>query len=88
MIEDARKIIRTATLELLKIKEYKDIQMKEIAEAAHVGRRTLYRYFGCKDEIIAGVVESLMDDLSEVINQNGRLDLEGIAYMGAYQNGI
>ena len=26
------------------------------------------------------VVESLMDDLADVINQNGRLDLEGIAY--------
>ena len=80
MIEDARKIIRTATLELLKTKEYKDIQMKEIAEAAHVGRRTLYRYFGYKDEIMTNVVESLMDDLADVINQNGRLDLEGIAY--------
>ena len=31
MIEDARKIIRTTTLDLLKTKEYKDIQMKEIA---------------------------------------------------------
>lgn len=80
MIEDVRKIIRTATLKLLETKEYKDIQMKEIAETAHVGRRTLYRYFGYKDEIMTNVVESLMDDLADVINQNGKLDLEGIAY--------
>ena len=80
MIEDVRGIIMTATLELLKKKDYKDVQMKEIAETANIGRRTLYRYFGNKDEIMGSIVESLMEDLAEVINQNGRMDLEGIAY--------
>lgn len=80
MTEDTRSIIRKATFEMLKSKDYKDIQMKEIAEAAHVGRRTLYRNFGCKDEIMNNVVESLMDDLVVVINQTGRMDIEGIAY--------
>ena len=51
MIEDVRGIIMTATLELLKKKDYKNVQMKEIAETANIGRRTLYRYFGNKDEI-------------------------------------
>ena len=40
MIEDVRGIIMTATLELLKKKDYKDVQMKEIAETANIGRRT------------------------------------------------
>ena len=80
MIEDVRGIIMTATLELLKKKDYKDVQMKEIAETANIGRRTLYRYFGNKDEIMGSIVESLMEDLAEVINQNGRMDIEGIAY--------
>ena len=39
MIEDVRGIIMTATLELLKKKDYKDVQMKEIAETANIGRR-------------------------------------------------
>ena len=38
MIEDVRGIIMTATLELLKKKDYKDVQMKEIAETANIGR--------------------------------------------------
>lgn len=80
MIEDVCKIIMTATLELLKKKDYKDVQMKEIAQTANIGRRTLYRYFGNKDEIMESIVGSLMEDLAEIINQNGRLDLEGIAY--------
>ena len=73
MIEDVRGIIMTATLELLKKKDYKDVQMKEIAETANIGRRTLYRYFGNKDEIMGSIVESLMEDLAEVINQNGSM---------------
>ena len=80
MIEDIRGIIMTATLELLKKKDYKDVQMKEIAETANIGRRTLYRYFGNKDEIMGNIVGTLMEDLAEIINQNGRLNLEGIAY--------
>ena len=80
MIEDVRNIIMTATLKLLKEKDYKDVQMKEIAETAHIGRRTLYRYFGYKDEIMENIVDSIMDDFAEVINENGRMDLEGIAY--------
>lgn len=80
MTEDTRENIRAAILKLLKTTEYKNIQMKEIAEAAHIGRRTLYRYFENKEAIINNIVEALMDDLTEIVNRNGRLDLEGIAY--------
>lgn len=48
MKEEKSKIpesIRTALLALLKRKDYADIFMTEIAQQAHVGRRTLYRYF-------------------------------------------
>ena len=40
MIEDVRGTIMTVTLELLKKKDYKDVQMKEITETANIGRRT------------------------------------------------
>ena len=82
MIEDVRGIIMTATLELLKKKDYKDVQMKEITETANIGRRTLYRYFGNKDEIMGSIVESLMEDLAEVINQNSRMYRDGYYFYG------
>ena len=53
MNEEMDVLIQKTILELLKHKEYKDIQMKEIAEKANIGRRTLYRYFAYKDEINA-----------------------------------
>ena len=80
MNEEIGELIQKATLELLKHKEYKDIQMKEIAEKANVGRRTLYRYFAYKDEIMNRIVSGLMDDFADIINQVNRMDLEGIAY--------
>lgn len=80
MNEEMDVLIQKTILELLKHKEYKDIQMKEIAEKANIGRRTLYRYFAYKDEIMNKFVSGLMNDMADIINQVNRMDLEGIAY--------
>lgn len=80
MNEEMDVLIQKTTLELLKYKEYKDIQMKEIAEKANIGRRTLYRYFAYKDEIMNKIVSRLMDDFADFVNMVNRMDLEGIAY--------
>lgn len=58
------------------------IQMKEIAERAHVGRKTLYRYFDSKEKIVKYVAESLMDRFAQEIhvhNEDG-LTLKGVTY--------
>lgn len=80
MNEEMNALIQKTTLELLKYKDYKDIQMKEIAERANIGRRTLYRYFAYKDEIMNRIVRELMDDFADIVNLVNRMDLEGIAY--------
>lgn len=80
MNEEMDVLIQKTILELLKHKEYKDIQMKEIAEKANIGRRTLYRYFAYKDEIMNRIVSGLMDDFADIVNMVNRMDLEGIAY--------
>ncbi len=80
MNEEVDVLIKKTTLELLKHKDYKDIQMKEIAEKANIGRRTLYRYFAYKDEIMNKIVIELMDDFADIVNLVNRMDLEGIAY--------
>ena len=80
MNEEMDVLIQKTILELLKHKEYKDIQMKEIAEKANIGRRTLYRYYAYKDEIMNKFVSGLMNDMADIINQVNRMDLEGIAY--------
>lgn len=80
MNEIIDQLIQKSVLKLLKKKEYKDIQMKEIAEHANIGRRTLYRYYPCKDDIMDKIVLELMDNLAGTINQVNQMTIEGIAY--------
>ncbi|MDO4838630.1 MAG: TetR/AcrR family transcriptional regulator [Clostridia bacterium] len=70
MKEEKNKIpesIRTALLTLLKRKDYADIFMTEIAQQAHVGRRTLYRYFPTKDDIMRYEADTLMEAFSQKV---------------------
>ena len=69
--EIMKEYIRSAMLSLLREKDYADIQMTEIAARAHIGRRSLYRYFRSKDNIMKNIAESLMDRFADMINEKG-----------------
>ncbi|WP_304113264.1 TetR/AcrR family transcriptional regulator [Mycolicibacterium bacteremicum] len=45
-----------AALDLLKSGDYEQIQMRDVAEAAHVALGTLYRYFTSKEHVYAAVL--------------------------------
>ncbi|MFC4565451.1 TetR/AcrR family transcriptional regulator [Nocardiopsis mangrovi] len=51
------------------------VSMAEIAEAAGVGRATLYRYFPNREALLAGLVHAAFDDLSARIAD---ADLESV----------
>jgi len=59
-----KEIIKDTLLNLLREQNYSQIQMKKIAERANVGRRTLYRYFQTKDDIVKYISDSLMDEFA------------------------
>ncbi len=82
MVNQTIECIRESMLSLLEEKEYSKIQMKEIAERAHVGRKTLYRYFDCKEKIVKYIAESLMDCFAgEIHKRNGEeLTLKGVTH--------
>lgn len=44
MVNQTLECIRESIISLLNEKEYEKIRMKEIAERAPIGRKTLYRY--------------------------------------------
>jgi len=48
--------IVAAGLELLRDRDYEKIQVKDVAEQAHVALGTLYRYFASKDHLFAEVL--------------------------------
>lgn len=51
-----RSQIVAAAMDLLKIHDYEQIQMRDVAEAAQVALGTLYRYFSSKEHVYAAVL--------------------------------
>ena len=68
-----KELIRDTLQELLEKKDYTEISMKEIAKSANVGRRTLYRYFGTKGDIVRFMADSVMDEFAEALLLQGAL---------------
>ncbi len=63
----APELISRTLINLLHEREYADISMGDIAEAAFIGRRTCYRYFSTKDDILRHIVKGLMKKLTDTI---------------------
>ncbi|NNL48195.1 MAG: helix-turn-helix transcriptional regulator, partial [Acidimicrobiia bacterium] len=64
---DERKSSVLDAAERLLAKEGVDVTMDELAAAAGVGRRTLFRYFDSREELIAAAVERQYDRIVDTI---------------------
>lgn len=73
-----KELIRNTLEKLLGEKEYAEISMKEIAQRANVGRRTLYRYFGTKDDIVRFMADSVMNEFADALLLQEAKNLEEI----------
>src|SRR5512138_2753562 len=60
-----RKEIFHASVHLFLNKGFNETSMREIAEAAGIGKSTLYDYFRTKDEILLSFVEDEIQRLTE-----------------------
>ena len=72
-LDRRRHEIFGASVHLFLDKGFRETSMREIAEAAQVGKSTLYDYFNTKDEILLWGVEDQILDLTsaaqEIVNQ-------------------
>ena len=82
--------IINALLEQLERKDYSSITINMIVERAKLGRRTFYRYFKTKDEVIEYITELLMDQFAKTIQKNGSSCQEevALAYFEFWENYI
>lgn len=85
-----KDLITDSLLELLHQKDYHDITIGQIAANAHIGRRTFYRYFRTKDDIVTCISSQLMDRFAETILKNHATDLKEISksYFEFWENHI
>lgn len=69
-----RKEIFNASVHLFLSKGFNETSMREIAEAAGIGKSTLYDYFPSKDDILLSFVEDelqrLTEEAQEIANRN------------------
>ena len=65
-----KKRIIEALYELLDKKDYHDITISRIVDKAALGRRTFYRYFKSKDEVIEYSTNLLMKEFADIIVLN------------------
>jgi len=73
--DDRRLEIMHAAENLFTSRRYHEITTSDIAQAAKVGKGTIYRYFQNKDDLFFQVATSGFDELCELLHNNVPADL-------------
>ncbi|MGM0168097.1 hypothetical protein IGI39_003109 [Enterococcus sp. AZ135] len=70
MVDEKRKLIEDAFLELLLANEFKSIRINDIATNAGVSRVTFYKKFHNKEDLLDSIVEEFLAELTIVFQSN------------------
>ncbi|MDT2660610.1 TetR/AcrR family transcriptional regulator [Enterococcus hulanensis] len=70
MVDEKRKLIEVAFLELLQTTEFKKIKISEIAAKAGVSRVTFYKKFQNKEDLLDSIVEDFLAEMTHVFQSN------------------
>lgn len=62
---DYRQKITAALKEMASVQGFSKITMEELAARTGISKRTIYRYFRSKEEIIVAVIEDLMQNIEK-----------------------
>jgi len=66
---DVAKTLQTAALKLFAERNYSTVTIKDIAKATGMNSALIYYYFGSKEELFLGVVESTVEDAFRQFNE-------------------
>ena len=69
--EQSKKTIAEAMLKVMKIYDYKEITVTQITQEAQVSRKTFYRHFRDKDEVLKLLFDSLYQECISSITNRG-----------------
>lgn len=69
--DTSRKRIIESLIDLMQIKKIDDISISEISENAEISRRTFYRNFTSKEDVLDGYFEVIFADIREKIDGLG-----------------
>ena len=69
--EQSKKTIAEAMLKVMNIYDYKEITVTQITQEAQVSRKTFYRHFRDKDEVLKHLFDSLYQECISSITNRG-----------------
>ena len=69
--EQSKKTIAEAMLKVMNIYDYKEITVTQITQEAQVSRKTFYRHFRDKDEVLSHLFDSLYQECLSSLKKNG-----------------
>ncbi|MGN0350162.1 MAG: TetR/AcrR family transcriptional regulator [Roseburia sp.] len=83
----AQKYFIEALLSLMEKKAYQDITVQELSEAAQYDRRTYYRYFTCKEDILRLYCAHILNEMALMMTEKGPLSLQSgvMAYFSFWE---
>ncbi|SHJ22383.1 transcriptional regulator, TetR family [Clostridium cavendishii DSM 21758] len=76
--EQSKKWMINALLDIMKEKQYQDITIKEITDKATLSRRTFYRNFSTKEELLSQYAKELMEDYIDCLRQATDLTMHNV----------
>lgn len=79
MTTQMQEWITNALLLLMSKKNYKNISVVDIVAEAHIGRRTFYRHFKTKDEILLLYCQTILQDFAHFILCKKELTLYSVS---------
>lgn len=71
-------------LKLMETESYEDITIQEITDNAGLSRRTFYRNYSSKDEIIGGCLEKILKEYEAAIKSESDLSMPNVARVFFY----
>ena len=65
-------------VDLMKVKEFQYISVKEICQKADLTRQTFYQIFSSKEDVIRYVLAKDCADFKDTLSQNGQVSMEDL----------
>lgn len=79
LVFKSQKWLTDALLSLMKQKAFSAITVKEIAEKAELDRRTFYRHFNSKEELLDLYVEKLFKEYVSILSRESDQTIDSVA---------
>ena len=62
---EQRERIVAAAIEAFKTRSYSEVTISDVAEAAHMAKGNVYRFFASKEDLLTAAIETLLDQTDE-----------------------